>query len=133
MQTQLQVSVVTPVQSLVTDTFTQVVAPSVCGQVTILPQHTPLLCNLAAGVVQLGPAAAAQRYFVSGGFMEVAHDRVSILAESAQRTSEINVAEAQTALRAAQAQLLPLQPQDATYESTVRLVDELQQKIAATK
>ncbi len=129
----LQVGLVTPIKQVAQSSVDRVVAPSVCGQVTILPEHAPLLCNLVPGVIELGGGAAAQRYFVSGGFLEVARDRVTILAESAQPTGDINLAAANADLQAAEAELKILPPDDIAYRLASLRAECARQKIQAVR
>jgi F-type H+-transporting ATPase subunit epsilon len=80
---QLQISLVTPKGSVFEGSGSQVVAPSVAGQLTILPLHTALLCCLAPGRLEIGSGAGATRLQVGGGFLEVQADKISILVDSA--------------------------------------------------
>jgi hypothetical protein len=67
-----------------------VVAPSVLGQATILPNHAPLLADLGFGVVELRAANRADQFFVAGGSLEVERDQVVVLAETAEGVDAID-------------------------------------------
>ena len=57
-----------------------VIAPGVEGQLGILPRHAPLLTAISNGEIIARNGAAEERIAVSGGFLEVSNDRVTILA-----------------------------------------------------
>ena len=102
---ELTVSIVTPESSVAAGSAAQVTAPSSQGEVGIFPGHKPLLATLQEGVVGLHDGEGAEYYAVSGGFLEVSSDRVTVLAESAEKATEINVDRADAALRDATAKL----------------------------
>ena len=83
-----------------------VVAPGVAGELGILPKHSPLLCALTVGELRItkGPDEVDE-VFVSGGFMEVQPDMITVLADSAERAHDIDEAAAQAAERRAQESL----------------------------
>ena len=79
-----------------------VVAPSVEGELGILPHHAPLLTVLQIGELRLKRGADEQSIIVSGGFLEVLNDKVTVLADVAERSEEVDVAEAEQARARAQ-------------------------------
>jgi len=79
------------------------VAPGVAGELGILPKHTPLLCALTAGELRITVGdEEVDEVFVSGGFMEVQPDMITVLADSAERATDIDEASALAAERKAQ-------------------------------
>jgi F-type H+-transporting ATPase subunit epsilon len=79
------------------------VAPGVAGELGILPKHAPLLCALTAGELRITVGKEeVDEVFVSGGFMEVQPDMITVLADSAERASDIDEAAALAAERKAQ-------------------------------
>jgi len=82
-----------------------VVAPGAMGELGILPHHMPLLTPLKAGTVKVRNQTEEQFFFVAGGFLEVRPDRVTVLADAAERAEDIDEARAAEARRRA-AQLL---------------------------
>ena len=82
-----------------------VVAPSVDGEVGILPNHAPLLTVLETGELRVKKGTDEQSIIVSGGFLEVLEDKVTILADVAERQEEIDVAAAEEARGRAQSAL----------------------------
>ncbi|MCC6628250.1 MAG: F0F1 ATP synthase subunit epsilon [Chloroflexi bacterium] len=79
-----------------------VVAPGVEGALGILPGHAPLVTTLQPGELRVKQGAVESALAVGGGFLEVAGDRVLVLADAAERAEEIDVARAEDARRRAQ-------------------------------
>jgi F-type H+-transporting ATPase subunit epsilon len=116
MATRLKVSLTTPDRALVRgQEFDSVVAPSVMGQVTILPEHRPLLAEMEAGPIILKSAGSSESFAVSGGFIEVAADVVTILADTAEKKAEIDTSRAQAAVKDAEAKLKTLNATEDAY------------------
>ena len=97
----LHVDVVAAERSILSEEADEVLARTVQGQIGILPHHAPLLTLLAPGEICLRRGADEHLIAVSGGFLEVGHNRVTILADSAERAQEIDVARAEEARRRA--------------------------------
>lgn len=96
---QLRVRLVTPDRILVDQTTDAVELPSKSGYLEVLFGHAPLLAELGAGEVRLhGGQAGDQRYSVARGFVEVLPERVTILAEFAQKPEEIDASAAKQEL-----------------------------------
>lgn len=79
-----------------------VIAPSVDGQVGILPRHAPLIAILQVGELRVVKGSDEQSIVVAGGFLEVLEDQVTILAEAAERSEEIDLASAEESRRRAE-------------------------------
>ena len=80
-----------------------VVAAGVLGDLGITPGHAPLLSELQPGPVRVSKQSGGEEiFYVSGGFIEVQPNRVSVLADSAVRAKEIDEAEAAEAKAAAE-------------------------------
>ncbi len=94
----LSLEIVTAERVVLTDdNIDMVIAPSVDGEVGILPRHAPLLTILQIGELRVRKGADEQSIVVAGGFMEVLHDKVTVLADAAERSEEINIAAAEEA------------------------------------
>ena len=79
-----------------------VVAPSVEGQVTILPSHAALMTMLMPGELRFRANQGAEQVIsLTGGFMEVLNDHVTILADAAERAEEIDLERAEAAVQRA--------------------------------
>lgn len=81
--TRLQVSVISPEATVYEGQASQVIAPAWDGLLGVLPDHAPMIVLLGAGELRIDDAGGTRRYQVSGGFMQVADNRVTILSESA--------------------------------------------------
>lgn len=89
----------TPNRLVVSEDVEEVVAPGLQGYFGVLPGHVPFLTSLQSGEVAYRVGRTEQYLAVSGGFAEVQGDRVTILAERAERPEEID---RERALRARQ-------------------------------
>ncbi|MDO8674075.1 MAG: F0F1 ATP synthase subunit epsilon, partial [Dehalococcoidia bacterium] len=98
----LKFEIVTAERVVYTDEVSMVIAPGVEGELGILPHHTPLLTMLKPGEVRLKKGSEEVSLFVSGGFLEVMPDKVVILADTAERADEIDVARANESRRRAE-------------------------------
>ena len=94
---QLQLEVVTPERSVLSEGVDSVVIPGLGGELGILPGHTPLISQLKTGVLSYTQGGRTVQMLVSGGFLEVRDDHVSVLAEIAERPEEIDAAGARVA------------------------------------
>jgi F-type H+-transporting ATPase subunit epsilon len=119
-----QLEIVTPEKKVVATTAEEVQIPGKNGYLGILPGHAPLITELAVGEITYRDTSGSneQRLAVAWGFAEVLPDKVTILAETAERPSEIDVARAREAKTRAEERL-------ASGETTVdveRALDALQ-------
>src|SRR5918995_4452082 len=91
----LTLEIVTPDRSVVAEKVDEVEIPGAEGYFGVLPGHTPLLAMLKVG--ELWYRKGSEKHYVSiaGGFVEVLPDRVTVLAQIAERAHEIDVARAE--------------------------------------
>ena len=101
----LRVEIVTAERSLYSDDVDIVIAPGIEGQLGILPHHDALMTMLEPGELCLRKGGEEIFISMSGGFLEVLHNKVTILADAAERVEEIDMARAEEAKRRAEAQL----------------------------
>src|ERR671914_1339516 len=94
MAQQLQLEVVTPERRVLSEAVDIVTVPGLGGELGILPGHTPLISQLQTGVLTYTQDGKSHPLHVSGGFVEVRDDHVSVLAEVAERPDEIDAARA---------------------------------------
>ena len=97
MAEQLQLEVVTPERRVLSEPVSSVTVPGRNGEMQILPGHAALISELKTGVLAYNQDGTTQQLHVSGGFVEVSDDRVSVLAEIAERPEEIDAARARLA------------------------------------
>jgi F-type H+-transporting ATPase subunit epsilon len=86
-----QLEIVTPEKKVVDTAATEAQIPGKNGYLGMLPGHAPLITELAVGEVTYRDGGQEQRLAVAWGFAEVLPDKVTILAETAERPSEIDV------------------------------------------
>jgi len=85
------------------DDVEMVVAPGTEGEMGILPHHAPLITSLRDGVMRVKRATGAEEVLaIHGGFMEVLPDHVTVLADTAERAEEIDIARAEEARKRAE-------------------------------
>ena len=94
MADKIQLEVVTPERRVLADPVDMVTVPGLGGELGILPGHTPLISQLQTGVLTYVQDGKSSQLHVSGGFVEVRDDHVSVLAEVAERPEEIDAARA---------------------------------------
>ena len=94
MADKLQLEVVTPERRVVAESVDAVNVPGLNGELGILAGHTPLISQLKTGVLTYTQGGTTHQLHVSGGFVEVKDDNVSVLAEVAERPEEIDAARA---------------------------------------
>jgi F-type H+-transporting ATPase subunit epsilon len=97
MAQQLQLEVVTPERRVLLESVEMVTVPGLGGELGILPGHTSLISQLQTGVLSYVKGGNTFQLHVSGGFVEVRDDQVSVLAEVAERPEEIDAARARLA------------------------------------
>jgi F-type H+-transporting ATPase subunit epsilon len=123
-----QLEIVTPEKKVVDTAAEEIQIPGKDGYLGVLPGHAPLITELAVGEIKFRTGAEEQRLAVAWGFAEVLPDRVTILAETAERPSEINVARAREAKERAEQRLTSGDPTvdverslDALHKAETRL------------
>jgi F-type H+-transporting ATPase subunit epsilon len=100
----IQLVIVTPERQLLSETVSEITLPGAEGELGILPEHAALITELGIGPLQYRNAGEGTSgvVAVSRGFAEVLPDRVTVLAEIAERPEEIDVRRAKTALERAE-------------------------------
>ncbi len=93
----IQLEVVTPERRLVSEVVDEVILPGTEGYLGVLPGHAPLLSELSIGELTLRRGDVRRYVSVAWGFVEVLPDRVSVLAEVAERAEEIDLERARKA------------------------------------
>ena len=115
MASTIRLELVTPERLLLSEEVDEVVAPGYEGEFGVLPGHTQFLAILNIGVLWYRKEGAVKKIALGGGFAEVNHDRVVVMAETAERADEIDVERAQRARDRAEARLKELSLDDETY------------------
>jgi F-type H+-transporting ATPase subunit epsilon len=100
-----QLEIVTPEKKVVETAAEEVQIPGKNGYLGVLPGHAPLITELSVGEITYRENSTEQRLAVAWGFAEVLPDKVTILAETAERPAEINVDRARKAKERAEQRL----------------------------
>jgi F-type H+-transporting ATPase subunit epsilon len=101
----IELEIVTPERQVVRDQVEEIQIPGKGGYLGVLPGHAPLISELAVGEISYRKGGQTTHISVAWGFAEVLPNKVTILAETAERAEEIDVTRAQEALKKSQEQL----------------------------
>ena len=101
----LAVDIMTPERRVLQTQADSVVLPAADGELGILSHHAPLVAQLHAGQIRLRLGDKVEYFAVSGGFVEVQNNRVTVMAETAEMAQEIDVERARQAAERAKAEL----------------------------
>ena len=117
----IDLEVTTPERRVLAETVDQVILPGTDGYLGVLPGHAPLLTGLNAGAVEYRVGKRTHYIAVSAGFAEVLRNRVSILADTAERAEEIDVERAERSKERAEKALSRQDPDMDIIEAEARL------------
>ena len=87
----IKLEIVTPEKKVFDETVDSVTVPTATGEVGILPNHAPLISSLKSGILSFANKGASEKMVVSGGFVEVSTNKVSVLTDIAEKADEIDV------------------------------------------
>jgi F-type H+-transporting ATPase subunit epsilon len=118
----MQLQIITAEREVFSGEVDVLVAPGIAGQLGILPSHAPLMTVLQPGELMVRSDGEESYLVLSGGYMEVLGNRVTILADAAEDVDEIDEERAQRAVQQAQERI-------ANRESDV----ELEQAVASLR
>ena len=123
----IQLEIVTPERLVVNEAVEYIEIPGKTGYLGVLPGHAPLISELAAGELSYRNGNQTKRVAVAWGFAEVLPEKVTILAETAEKAEDIDTARAEAARKKAEAELQKAGPegneeaQAALQRATARL------------
>ena len=100
---QIHVSIVTPEETTFESTVDSVVVPMLDGERGILADHAPMIGRLGPGELRIAHSGTTERFYVDGGFVQIADNIVSVLTGVSMPAAEIDVAKAKADLEKAQA------------------------------
>ena len=89
---------------------------SICGELGILPKHARLLTELIPYPLRIKEGGGETQLFVSGGFMEVTPDKITILADAAENPDDIDVERAKAAYQRAEERVTTYKQSPKTHE-----------------
>ncbi len=89
-ENKITVEIMTPERPLADEEASEVNFPAVDGYMGVLPEHTPLVAQLGIGEVRIHTNGQEKRFMVNGGFVQVAPDRVTLMANEAMAADQID-------------------------------------------
>lgn len=101
----LQLEIITPLKSVLKEEVDEIILPTETGEITILPNHVDLVSKIKTGEITIKRAGKPSFFAVTGGFLEVNHNNVTILADYAVRAEDIEIAKAKEAQERAKEKL----------------------------
>lgn len=125
--TLIKYRIVTPERVVVSGEAKQITLPVVQGEVTLLPEHMPYIGALQAGEIRLqqGPENREESVATSGGFAEFHENELTLLADTAERAAEIDLARAEEAYRRAEEAMATRVAKDSEeYARTAALIEK---------
>ena len=128
----LQLDIVTVERLVTSEEVDVLVAPGLDGELAVLPHHAPLLTVLKPGEIRVLNDGEESDIAVSGGFMEVMPDKVTILADTAERADEIDEERAEAALKKAQ-ERIESAPADMDLERAVASLRRSQARLKVAR
>ncbi len=87
----LNLEIVTPEKKVLSDAVDIVTVPTTSGEIGILTNHAPLISSLKSGVLSYMKGGTTEKMVVGGGFVEVSANNVSVLADTAETSGEIDI------------------------------------------
>ena len=128
----MRLDIVTAEKLVYSDEVSSVVAPGAEGQLGILPNHAPLLTSLMPGELKVLKDGEETNIAVSGGFLEVLKNVVTVLADTAERAEDIDVERAEAALKRAQDKVNS-SGSDLDLERAIRALKRSQARVFVSK
>lgn len=121
----LHIELITPERVVFKQDVDQVTLPTTQGEITVLPNHIPLVATLVAGVATLKKGTVEEDVAVSGGFIEIdASGRVRVLADTAERGFELKIeAIEQAKARAEKVMAEAVRSDDASYATAAAALE----------
>lgn len=131
----LKLEIVTPEKKVVDAEVDSVTVPTANGEIGILQNHAPLISTLKAGILSYTTGSRTEKLVISGGFVEVGTNSVSVLADVAETGDEIDVEAARAEQTEVEQVLAKWGGTEEEFEAEVERLDRAQarQKLAAGK
>ncbi len=93
----LQLQIITPLKSVLNEQVDEIIIPTETGEITILPNHVPLFTKIKPGEMTIKKNQKSSFFAITGGFLEINNNNVTILADYAIRAEDIEVVKAKEA------------------------------------
>lgn len=118
----LEVEVVTGERTVYSATdVDMVIVPGADGSLGILPKHAPLISSLATGELRVKKGTTEESIIIFGGFVEVTPTKVIVLADTAERAEEVDLARAEMARKRAEQALAEVKDKQSLAEAELAL------------
>ena len=124
----MRLEIITAERVVYSDDVDVLIAPGVEGELGILPHHAPLMTIIAPGEITVRKDGEDTYLAVSGGFLEVMANHVTILADAAERSDEIDEARVQEAVRRAE-ERIRMRASDSDLERAVSALQRSQARL----
>ncbi len=98
----LNLEIVTPEKKVLSEPVDSVTVPTASGEIGILTNHAPLISSLKSGILSYTKGNTTEKLVISGGFVEVSANNVSVLADIAEESEEIDTEAARSEREAAE-------------------------------
>ena len=105
MADKLKLDIVTPYGHVFTDEVDEIVASGSEGEFGVLPDHVPFITTIKVGMLTYKKGPETGHFFINSGYAEVGPDKVTILADSAEKSEDIDIERAQAAMQRAEERL----------------------------
>ena len=128
----MQLDIVTAERLVSSDQVDVLVAPGGDGELAVLPHHAPLLTTLKPGEMRVVKDGEESYIAVSGGFLEMIGNTVTVLADTAERAEEIDVERSEEALRRAQERIAEA-PAEADLQRAMATVRRSQARLMVAR
>lgn len=126
----LELTIVSPEGELYSGEVDMVLAPGIDGQLGILPNHAPLITQLATGELRVRVGEEEYYFAIHGGFMHVLPDTVTVLADVAERAEEIDIERAEAARQRALHMLSTAPPEERRLTEVMLRRSDVRLKVA---
>ena len=128
----MRLEIVTAERVLFQGDVDAVVAPGIDGEIGILPKHAALMTVLQPGELRYRTGDTEEHFTVTGGFIDVHTDKVSVLADAAERVDEIDLARAEEAVARARQRITERQ-EDFDLERALHSLRRAQVRLNVTR
>jgi F-type H+-transporting ATPase subunit epsilon len=126
-----ELEIATPEKLVIREQVTEAQIPAEGGMIGVLPEHAPLISELGIGELTYTLDGSKKSLVVSNGWVEVLKNHVRVLADRAERASEIDVARAQASLKRAEDRLAKAAAGEIDIARALNAMKRAQARIAA--
>jgi F-type H+-transporting ATPase subunit epsilon len=125
----LNLEIVTPERKVLSEAVDSVTVPTASGEIGILTNHAPLISTLKSGILAYTKGGATERMVISGGFVEVSANNVSVLADVAEEPEDIDVETARLEREAAEKMVSNWKGTEEELESELEKLERAQARL----